>query len=118
MQYLYERKTLNMNKNSYIKPIFTAWVNFTPKASALRHTDIHNRSGDIRSMKTEDGVLYSYDTPILWKSQDGRVTLNTTRYSATTNRQVSVIRQMLAEAGISYTEVSGLDRGFTISQGV
>lgn len=61
-----------------------------------------------RSIWTEGGIIYSYNTPILYVSAEGKAAFNTNRYSRTTSTHQNGLRALLHERnhGYNVTEVS------------
>ena len=62
-----------------------------------------------RSISTDGETLWSYDTAILTRADDGRVILNVTRYSATTSSQQKALTFNLD----TYKSVDKVRRGAT-----
>lgn len=87
---------LNGQKNVY--EVFYAWVKERRKASG--------------AISTDGQTIYSYDTAILTRSDDGRIVLNRTKYSPTTSRHQNGIRAGLDRENIHLDVVvlNGVDK--------
>jgi len=55
--------------------------------------------------------LVNYDTALLYRSEDGDLKFNTTKYSMSTTTIQNVIRRYLDDAGADYEEVTGQKMG-------
>lgn len=50
--------------------------------------------------------LVNYDTALLYRSEDGNLKFNSTKYSMSTSTIQNVIRRYLDDAGVEYEEVT------------
>lgn len=84
-----------MRKNT--QEVFAAWE----KGKACRSSD---------SIWTDGVSIYSYNTALLTRKADGMLILNATKYSNTTSRQQSDLREMLV--GERFDSITGAPQGY------
>lgn len=74
---------------------------------------LDGRSASGSNFRTDGKRLYSYNTAVAHRGSDGTITINTTKYSPTTSKQLGYLKRLIPKGTkVQYTGGKGYDYRF------
>lgn len=72
---------------------------------------IEGKAGHTANYHTDGKVLYSYNTAVARRGSDGTITINNTKYSSTTSKQLGYLKRIIPK-GTKVQYTGGKDRDY------